>query len=219
MNYNTAREPLILPGYGRCIQQMVDHTLTIEDREERTKCAYSIVAVIINLFPSIKEDANYKQKVWDHIAMMSGYRLDVDAPYPLPTCAEASQPTSKHMKYPMTYIHLRAYGHIVQDMLQKAVEMEDPDERLTLTAMTANFMKRTLQQNGKDSNVEDRICADIADLSDGVLQYDYAQLQEALPSGENAEGYRRPWEYKNKQRNQQWRNKNQQRKYNNKRRY
>ena len=107
MEYNTSKEKLIMPEYGRNIQSMVDYCLTIPDRTERTSCAATIVKVIINLFPKIKEDDNYKQKVWDHLALMSGFQLDVDAPYPLPRKQEASQPVATHIDYPMTQSCLR----------------------------------------------------------------------------------------------------------------
>ena len=84
MEYNTSREKLILPEYGRNIQEMVRHAMTIEDRDERTRCAATIVKTMLTLFPRLREDDNYKQKVWDHIAMMADYKLDVDSPYPLP---------------------------------------------------------------------------------------------------------------------------------------
>ena len=157
-----------MPEYGRNIQSMVDYCLTIPDRTERTSCAATIVKVIINLFPKIKEDDNYKQKVWDHLALMSGFQLDVDAPYPLPRKQEASQPVATHIDYPMTKIRNRAYGSLVQRMIDKAVRTSNEFERLQIVAQTALYMKKQVLQNGKDSNAEDRVVADIEELSNGV---------------------------------------------------
>lgn len=80
LTYNTRRPALTLPEYGRNIQQMVDHCLTIEDRDERTRCAYAIVDAMGRLFPKLKEQPDYRQKLWDHIMIMSGYQLDIDFP-------------------------------------------------------------------------------------------------------------------------------------------
>ncbi len=219
MEYNTQREDLVMPDYGRHIQQMVDHALTIEDRDERTKCAHTIAALMTRMYPALKNDDNYQQKIWDHIAMMSGFRLDVDTPFPLPTCQEAAAKVTQHMHYPMSYIRFRAYGHIVQEFIIKATDVEDPLERKTLAAMAAMFMKRILLQNGKDSNIEERVCADLAELSDGALQYNFAELQNVVPKND-APQQRRQWNgrqdnYKNKKQNNN--NNKGQRKYNNNR--
>ena len=81
MEYNTQKEKLILPEYGRNIQNMVDHCLTIEDREERTACAYTIINTMGNLFPQLKDLDDFKHILWDHLAIMSNFKLDIDFPY------------------------------------------------------------------------------------------------------------------------------------------
>lgn len=181
MDYNTSRERLPMPEYGRNIQQMVDYALTIEDRDERTNCAATIANVILILFPQLKNDANYVQKVWDSIAMMANYRLDVDSPYPLPQRQEATVAPQNHIPYPMTRIRLRSYGIMVQNMLRSAVNANSEEERMATTALTALYMKRLILQNGKDSNVEVRVANDIADLTDGQLNYSFEELMDSLP--------------------------------------
>ena len=182
MEYNTSMERLVMPEYGRNIQQMVDYALTIEDRRERTECAMAIAQTMCNLFPKLREDANYKQKVWDHIAMMAGFKLDVDAPYPLPERQEAVSTVTKHLEYPMQKIRNRQYGHVVEEYVKKAMETTDEGDRLALASMIAYYMKQTLLQDGKDHNIEDKVVCDLSDLSDGILDYDYADLQDALPT-------------------------------------
>lgn len=222
-----------MPEYGRNIQSMVDYCLTIPDRTERTSCAATIVKVIINLFPKIKEDDNYKQKVWDHLALISGFQLDVDAPYPLPHKQEASQPVATHIDYPMTKIRNRAYGSLVQRMIDKAVRTSNEFERLQIVAQTALYMKKQVLQNGKDSNAEDRVVADIEELSNGVLHYDFTELMAALPQEQPVQtqrigGQRPRFQNTNRRFNQngggyQQNNQNNNRKYgnqnNNRRRY
>ncbi len=204
MEYNTSRDKLIMPEYGRNIQSMVQHALTIEDRDERTRCAATIAKTMLTLFPKLKEDDNYKQKVWDHIAMMSGYKLDVDSPYPMPQQQEAAAQSADHVPYPMKKIRLRAYGSIVQDMLDAAVRADTEDERLQIAAMTAIYMKRLIIQNGKETNAEDRVCADMSDMTGGALQYDFAEMTDYLPEAqpEAQQTPRRQWQQRGGARNQ-----------------
>lgn len=192
MDYNTSRERLVMPEYGRNIQQMVDYALTIEDRDERTRCVATIANVMLNLFPQLREDANYTRKIWDHIAMISGYKLDVDSPYPLPEKQEATVATEAHIPYPMSRIRFRAYGVIVQNMLRSAVNADSEEERVQTVALTALYMKRLLLQNGKDSNVEERVANDIVELSEGQLRYDFAELMDALPD-DGIQSQQRQW--------------------------
>lgn len=200
MEYNTSREKLIMPEYGRNIQEMVRHALTIEDRDERTRCAATIAKTMLTLFPKLKEDDNYKQKVWDHIAMMADYKLDVDSPYPLPEKQEAAVRPTAHVPYPMKQIRLRAYGSIVQDMLNAAVRADTEEERLQIAAMTAVYMKKLILQNGKETNAEDRVCADMADMTNGALQYDFAEMTEYLPEAQAPQQPRKQWQQRGGQR-------------------
>lgn len=193
MEYNTSRDKLVMPEYGRNIQSMVDYCLTIRDRDERTRCAATIVKVIISLFPKVKEDDNYKQKVWDHLALISNYRLDVDAPYPIRTHQEATEPAARHIPYPMSSIKLRTYGSLVQRMLDYAVSTPNEYDRLQTVALTALYMKKQVLQNGKDSNAEDRVVADIEELSGGKLRYDFTELMAALPQEQPQEQPRKQW--------------------------
>lgn len=188
-----------MPEYGRNIQEMVRHALTIEDRDERSRCAATIAKTMLTLFPKLKEDDNYMQKVWDHIAMMADYRLDVDSPYPLPTKQEAATHPTEHVPYPMKKIRLRAYGSIVQDMLNAAVRADTEEERLQIAAMTAVYMKKLIIQNGKETNAEDKVCADMCDMTEGQLQYDFAEMMDYLPqaTGEQPQQSRRQWQPRN----------------------
>lgn len=182
MDYNTSRVRLVMPEYGRNIQQMVEYAMTIDDRDERTRCVGAIAGVMLNIFPQLREDANCVQKVWDHIAMISGYRLDVDSPYPLPTKQEATTPPANHLPYPANRIRLRAYGTNVQNMLRMAAKADTEEERMAIAAQTAQYMKRLVESGGKDSNAEDRVAEDITELTDGQLRYSFEELMEALPA-------------------------------------
>ena len=85
MEYNTQKKKLLLPEYGRNIQKMVDYLLTIEDREERTRAAKTVIDVMGNLYPHLRDVPDFRHKLWDHLAIMSEFKLDIDTPYPLPS--------------------------------------------------------------------------------------------------------------------------------------
>ncbi|MBR4815001.1 MAG: DUF4290 domain-containing protein, partial [Paludibacteraceae bacterium] len=142
MIYNTKMKRLALPEYGRNIQNMVDYCLTIEDREERTNCAYSIIATMGNLFPQLRDLSEFKHLLWDHLAIMSDFKLDIDYPYEVvkketlnicPDRVPYSSPQS---------IRYRHYGKLVQGMIDKAVELTDPEEKKELSIYIANYMKK-----------------------------------------------------------------------------
>ncbi len=193
MDYNTSREKLVMPEYGRNIQLMVNHALTIEDRDERTRCVATIVNIMGNLFPSIKEDANYEQKLWDHVAMISGYRLDVDSPYPLPQKPAASAASEKHIPYPQTHIRFRLYGSIVHNTLLQAMRCQDEKECMQMVAYVAKYMKQVILQYGKDNNAEEKVAADIAEMTDGALKYSYAELMNTLPHDDYQQQQQSPY--------------------------
>ncbi len=123
-DYNTARKKLILPEYGRNIQKMVDHILTIEDREERNKAARTIIGIMGNLNPHLRDINDFKHKLWDHLAIIADFKLDIDAPYELPT-QELLEERPKKIDYNQKSIRFKHYGHSIALMIEKAVEMEE----------------------------------------------------------------------------------------------
>ena len=128
MKYNTQERHLALPEYGRSVQKMVDHALTIEDRDERQRCANTIVKIMGNMFPLLKDMPDFKQKLWDHLAIMSDFKLDIDYPY------EVVRPDSLHcnperIPYANGRIRYRHYGRLLEDLIHKAVEMPEGEER------------------------------------------------------------------------------------------
>jgi hypothetical protein len=168
LTYNTQQKDLALPEYGRNIQRMVDHCLTIEDREERTQCAYTIVKTMSILFPNSKNDEDANRKFWDHLAIMSNFKLDIDWPF------EVIQPDSiEKTPEPVLYqggdIARRQYGKIIESMINVAAEMEEGEERDALLSLIANQMKKNLLAIDKDDAPDERIYRDIYDLSGGKI--------------------------------------------------
>jgi len=123
-DYNTQLEPMVISEYGRSVQNMVDHLMTIEDREQRNRMARTIVQVMINLNPLVKDLDNYKNKLWDHLIILSDYKLDVDSPYPRPK-REVIDQKPERVPYKDTLIKFRFYGRNLQQMCEQAADMEE----------------------------------------------------------------------------------------------
>ncbi len=170
LTYNTQLKRLILPEYGRNIQQMVDHCLTIEDRGERTECAHAVVKAMGILFPALKDGDNNK-KLWDHLVIMSNFELDVDFPCEVAT-AESFTSEPDAVPYPSTFIHFRHYGGIIERMIAKAAAMDEGEERDALIFYIANQMKKLMLQVNKDGVDDARIFRDLADYSRGKILLD-----------------------------------------------
>lgn len=171
LTYNTQLKHLILPEYGRNIHQMVDHCLTIEDRDERTRCAHSIVNSMAKLFPKIREEEDYQRKLWDHLAIMSDFSLDIDWPF---ETLKSDNFNSRPEKVPYTAEHIRYrhYGKDVELMIRKAVSMDEGPERDELVLLIANHMKKLLLGINPDGVEDVKIFKDLAEYSHGALRLD-----------------------------------------------
>lgn len=178
LDYNTTREKLILPEYGREIQKMVNYAINLPTKEERQKCAETIIAVMDRMLPHNRTNMDYRQKLWDHLAIISDFKLDIDYPCDV---SEAKKMASKPqpMEYPMNRIPVRHYGHLVFSMFEKLKDMEDGEERDALALLTAEQMKRDLTQWSHGSDSDEKIVSDIARFTDGVIQLDLHDLQNA----------------------------------------
>lgn len=175
LDYNTQRESLQLPEYGREIQKMVEYAVTIADRDERLQCAKSIVRMMETKVPQIRENADYKQTLWDHLYLMSHKQLDIDWPYDVSN-AEKFHSKPEPMKLPQTNIKLRYYGRLIEELLQKLTAMPAGPERDELARLTANQMKRDLMQWGHGFMDDEKVVDDLARLTDGVIQLDLKQI-------------------------------------------
>jgi hypothetical protein len=175
MEYNTSRDHLIIPEYGRNVQRMVQHCLSIENREQRNKVAQSIIDVIGNLNPQIRDVPDFKHKLWDHMFIMSDFKLDVDSPYPIPTPTTFESKPDK-VQYPGKNDKLRHYGHIVRKMIDYAVQLEDGPLKEGLIVSIANQMKKSYLMWNKDTVDDDVIFAELRILSKGMLNVSGIEL-------------------------------------------
>lgn len=171
LSYNTMLPKLPLPEYGRNIQQMVDHCLTIPDKGERTRAANTIVKAMIALNPRIREQEGWQQKLWDHLALMSGFSLDIDWPFP-PVTEDVRHSEPDKVPYPTATTTYRNYGRSIQRLISKACLMEPGDERDTLVLLLANQMKKVMLGLNKDYVEDRRIFKDLAAMSHGQILLD-----------------------------------------------
>ena len=134
MEYNTQKKKLLLPEYGRNIQKMVDYLLTIEDREERTRAAKTVIDVMGNLYPHLRDVPDFRHKLWDHLAIMSEFKLDIDTPYPLPSLSKL-QEKPERLPYSSNHIKYKHYGKLVEKLIDKIKELEDPEQKRALIVL------------------------------------------------------------------------------------
>ena len=168
LDYNTDREHLIMPEYGRHVQSMIEYCQTLTDRDHRTKVATSIVDIIGNLNPKLRDNPDYRHKLWDHLFVMSNFSLDVDSPYPILT-KEKLHKRPDLVGYPKKSRTHRYYGNVLQAMIKTVSEMESSEERDLMEFDIANQMKRAYLSWNKD-NVDDSIIfSELRILSAGKL--------------------------------------------------
>lgn len=170
-DYNTRRGKLVLPEYGRNIQIMVDHLSTIEDREERNRAARAVIAVMGNLNPHLRDVNDFKHKLWDHLAIISDFKLDIDSPYETPTPELLNEKPNK-IAYNQKKIRYKHYGHSIYLMIEKAVEMEEGEEKTDLVKMIANHMKKSYLTWNREAVDDREIFQDLQTLAGGKLEID-----------------------------------------------
>lgn len=168
MQYNTTVPKIIVPEYGRNIQKMIDFACTVEDRDERNRVAKSIVKVMGQVNSQYKDSEDFLQKLWDHLFIISNFKLDVDSPYPIPEEEQLMQKPKKLM-YPHQKIKYRHYGHSIQQFIKKASEMEDGEEKDSFTYYIANMMKKNYLMYNRETVQDELIINQLGELSQGKL--------------------------------------------------
>jgi hypothetical protein len=168
-DYNTQRKRMALPEYGRNVQKMVDHIKTIEDRDERNRAAKTIISIMGNLNPHLRDVGDFKHKLWDHLSLIANFELDIDSPYPVP---EPSKFVEKPQQVPyrqgeIKYLH---YGRIIELMIDAASEMEDGDEKEYFTTLIVNQMKKSYITWNRAQVADEVIIGNMKLLSRGRLK-------------------------------------------------
>ena len=178
MKYNTQAKRLSLPEYGRNIQNMVDHCLTLTDREERNRCANTIISIMGNMFPHLRDVNDFKHILWDHLAIMADFNLDVDYPYEVIRKDQLNKRPPKIPYFDSEVIY-RHYGEILEHLIFKASDMEDGEVKEELIRLIVNQMKKSYLTWNKDSVDNRKILKDLADISEGRIIRDEDMIQIA----------------------------------------
>jgi hypothetical protein len=176
-DYNTSRKQLVLPEYGRNIQKMVDYIKSIEDRTERNRLAHAIVAIMGNLNPHLRDINDFKHKLWDHLAIISHFELDIDYPYEIPKREMFQQPP-RIVEYGTHDIVFRHYGKSIELMIQAAIELPEGTERDRLVNTIANHMKKSYLIWNREAVSDDVILNDLRRISKGMLDLERVKLNE-----------------------------------------
>ena len=163
-DYNTSRSRLILPEYGRNIQKMVEYTMSVEDRTERNRLAHAVIIIMGNMNPHLRDINDFKHKLWDHLAIMSGFQLDIDYPYEVPKPEEFME-KPRRVSYNDNEIKYRHYGRIIEMMIAEAAKFPEGDEKDELTKLIANHMKKSYMTWNRDSVTDEIIFNDLHELS------------------------------------------------------
>ena len=176
LDYNTHREQLLMPEYGREIQKMVDYAVSLTDKSKRQNCAQEIIRMMETKVPELHDNADFEQTLWDHLYLMSHKQLDIDWPFDV-TAAEKLQEKPKAIPLPQEGMRLRHYGKLLEQLFEKLKTMPEGEERDALAFYTANQMKRDLMTWGHGSMSDEKVADDLARFTDGVIQLDLSTMK------------------------------------------
>lgn len=168
MEYNTTRDHLILPEYGRNVQNMIKHAIEIENRDERNRATQAIIEVMGQLNPHLRDVDDYRHKLWTHLFVMSDFQLDVDSPYEIPKKEDLTTKPAQ-MEYPKSNIKYGHFGKYTQKILEGAAELKSDEEKEYMKRTMANFMKKQFLVYNTDT-VENHVIANqLSNLSKRAL--------------------------------------------------
>ena len=183
-DYNTQRKRMALPEYGRNVQKMVDHIKTIEDRNERNRAARTIIQIMGNLNPHLRDEGDFKHKLWDHLALIAEFDLDIDSPYPMPEPTRFGE-KPKQVPYQQGNIKFLHYGKIIELMIDAAVKLEEGEEKEYMTTLIVNQMKKSYVTWNRSQVADEVIINDLNYLSKGKLKITEGvkilEIKELLP--------------------------------------
>ena len=193
MEYNTSREKMIIPEYGRHIQKLINHAVTIEDDMKRNEMVLAIVDVMGQLNPHLRDVSDFTHKLWDHVHIMSDFKLKVNSPYPIPK-KEQFEEKPRIMSYPENNIRFKHYGRGVEKLIEKAVEMKEGEEKQALVESIANLMKKHYLSWSRKTVDDKQILSDLKRVSRGKLELpEGTELIEVkdIPKKNNSGGFKK----------------------------
>ena len=187
LDYNTQREKLQMPEYGREIQKMVDYAIDLPTKDERMACAQTIIRLMETKMPQLRGNADYEQTLWDHLYLMSNKMLDIDWPFDVSE-AEKIHTKPQPLPLPQNKIRQRHYGKLIEELFEQLKQMPAGPEREELARQTANQMKRDLATWGHGSMDDEKVADDLARFTDGIIQLDLNSFTFEKVTAVNNEG-------------------------------
>ena len=176
LEYNTEREDLIIPEYGRHIKKMIDHVSSLKSKDERNKLSNAIISVMGNLQPHLRDVPDFQHKLWDQLFIMSDFKLDVDSPFEKPS-KDILDSKPLPLEYPQSFPKYRFYGNNIKIMIDEAVKWDDSDKKDALIFTIANHMKKCFLNWNKD-NVEDQVIFEhLYELSDSKIDIKNSNIE------------------------------------------
>lgn len=176
-DYNTSRKHMLLPEYGRNIQKMVDYIKTIEDRQERNRLSHAIIAIMGNLNPHLRDISDFKHKLWDHLAIIANFELDIDFPYDVPR-PETFRQKPRLVEYGTHKISYKHYGKSIELIINAICDLPEGHEKQKLITTIANHMKKSYLIWNRDTVNDELILKDLERLSHGKINTESIKLYE-----------------------------------------
>jgi hypothetical protein len=190
MEYNTTRNFLVMREYGRHIQKMIEYLLTLEDKEVRQRNAYAVIELMGFLNPHLKNVEDFRHKLWDHLFLISDFRLDVDSPYPIPT-RETLKAKPDPLPYPKRYPKFSHLGKNLELVINKALKEENPEKRQGFANAVAYYMKLAYNNWHKETVHDDAIQSELTNITSGQLQFTNTPYVRQHRPNEGRDGDRR----------------------------
>ena len=206
LEYNSSRNKLVISEYGRHIQKLVEHALTLKDKEERQKMANGIIDIMGELNPQLRDVADFKHKLWDHLFVISNFELDVDSPYEKPIIEKLFE-KPEPLAYPNSKIKYNHYGKVIELMIDEAIKMEDQELKSKLVIAIANQMKKSYVNWNLDTVEDEIILNQLTKLSNGKLSVpEGTELAKFIPNPKHQNPHARKKKKNNRNNRNQHRN-------------
>ena len=206
LEYNSSRNKLVISEYGRHIQKLVEHALTLKDKEKRQKMANGIIDIMGELNPQLRDVADFKHKLWDHLFVISNFELDVDSPYEKPIIEKLFE-KPEPLAYPNSKIKYNHYGKVIELMIDEAIKMEDQELKSKLVIAIANQMKKSYVNWNLDTVEDEIILNQLTKLSNGKLSVpEGTELAKFIPNPKHQNPHARKKKKNNRNNRNQHRN-------------
>ncbi|NDG51451.1 MAG: DUF4290 domain-containing protein [Flavobacteriia bacterium] len=206
LEYNSSRNKLVISEYGRHIQKLVEHAMNLKDKEERQKMANGIIDIMGELNPQLRDVADFKHKLWDHLFVISNFELDVDSPYEKPIIEKLFE-KPEPLAYPNSKIKYNHYGKVIELMIDEAIKMEDQELKSKLVIAIANQMKKSYVNWNLDTVEDEIILNQLTKLSKGKLSVpEGTELSKFTPNPKQQNPHARKKKKNNRNNRNQHRN-------------